>query len=285
VGDVALVTGCSSGIGRALAGLLSSRGWTVYAGARSRSALDELGAQGCIPLSLDVCSDAQCQAAVSRVETEQGRVDALVNNAGYGLHAALEETSLDDARQQFETNLFAVARLCQLVLPGMRRIGRGHILNMSSMGGRITFPGGAFYHASKHALEAMTDALRFEVSGFGVRVVLVEPGPVRSAFGQTGIDSLGGSSANPAYASLRESIRTGLTSTFRGPGSELSSTPEDVAAVCAEVLEDPDPAPRYIVGDMATTLIERRSRDGDAAWDAFLETLYAKPGPDSEASG
>ena len=208
-----------------------------------------------------------------------------MNNAGYGLHGALEDISIDDARQQFETNLFSVTRLCQHVLPGMRTRGRGHILNMSSMGGRITFPGGAFYHASKHALEAMTDALRFEVAGFGVRVVLIEPGPVRSGFGQTGIDSLGDGECNPAYASLRESIRTGLTSTFEGPGSERSSTPEEVAAVCVQVLDETLPKPRTIVGDMAKALIEQRARDGDEAWDAFLETLYTRPGPDSEPSG
>jgi NAD(P)-dependent dehydrogenase (short-subunit alcohol dehydrogenase family) len=282
---VALVTGCGSGIGRALAIGLSTHGWTVYAGTRSESARGELAELGCTPLALDVCSEEQCRVAVGRIEAEQGRIDALLNNAGYGLHGALEEVSLDDARRQFETNLFSAARLCQLVLPGMRRRGRGHILNMSSMGGRITFPGGAFYHASKHALEAMTDALRFEVSGFGIRVILIEPGPVRSAFGETAIESLGEDSGDPAYASLRESIRAGLTSTFSGPGSELSCTPEQVATVCLQALTDPQPEPRYIVGDMAKALIEQRSRDGDAAWDAFLETLYAKPGPDSEPSG
>jgi NAD(P)-dependent dehydrogenase (short-subunit alcohol dehydrogenase family) len=285
VPGVALVTGCSSGIGRALALALATEGWSVYAGVRSRSVEGELAELGCTPLALDVCSEEECRVAVERIEAEHGQVDALLNNAGYGLHGALEETSLDDARTQFETNLFSVARLCQLVLPGMRRRGQGHILNMSSMGGRITFPGGAFYHASKHALEAMTDALRYEVAGFGIRVVLIEPGPVRSAFGQTGIASLGEDSGDPAYASLRESIRAGLTSTFAGPGSELSSTPEQVAAVCLRALADPKPAPRYVVGDMAEALIEQRQRDGDAAWDTFLETLYAKPGPDSEPSG
>ena len=275
------MTGCSSGIGRALALALSANGWTAYAGARDESVHDELAKAGCIPVTLDVTDEQQRQAAIARVESEHGPLDALVNNAGYGLHGALEEVSLDDARQQFETNVIAVARLCQLALPGMRSRGRGHILHMSSMGGRITFPGGAFYHASKHALEAMTDALRFEVAGFGVHVVLIEPGPVRSAFGQTGIDSLGPEGDDPAYAGLRESIRGGLTSTFEGPGSELSILPEEVAAVCLQVLDEQKPKPRYSVGEMAKTLIEQRTRDGDEAWDVFLETLYERPGSGS----
>lgn len=283
---VALVTGCSSGIGRALAHALVAANWIVYAGARDDGARAELDAAGCVAVPLDVCDDLDRQSVVARVESEQGRIDALVNNAGYGLHGALEEITLDDARRQFETNLFSVAHLCQLVLPAMRARGCGRILNMSSMGGRITFPGGSFYHASKHALEAMTDALRFEVAGFGIDVILVEPGPVRSGFGRTGIDSLGDGEGDPAYADLRASIRTGLTSTFEGPGSELSSTPEEVADVCVNVLDEKSPRARYVVGSMARSLIEQRVRDGDAAWDAFLETLYARPGRSgSDSSG
>ena len=280
---VVLITGCSSGIGRALAEALAVAGWAVYAGARSAAAREQLAQAGCIPLELDVCDDSQCQSAIVRIDSEQGHLDALVNNAGYGLHGALEEVALDAARQQFETNVFSVARLCQLVLPGMRARGQGHILNMSSMGGRITFPGGSFYHASKHALEAMTDALRFEVAGFGIHVVLIEPGPVRSTFGQTGIETLVPHTRHAAYAELHAGIRAGLTSTFEGPGSELSSTPEEVAAVCRDVLEQQQPRPRYVVGEMARTLIEQRSRDGDEAWDRFLETLYPRPGGDSES--
>ena len=283
---VVLITGCSSGIGRALAESLAKAGWTVYAGARSASARQQLARAGCLPLELDVCDDSQCQSAVARIDSEQDHLDALVNNAGFGLHGALEEVALDVARQQFETNLFAVARLCQLVLPGMRARGGGHILNMSSMGGRITFPGGSFYHASKHALEAMTDALRFEVAGFGIHVVLIEPGPVRSTFGRTGIETLASHTRYPAYAELHASIRAGLTSTFEGPGSELSSTPQEVAEICRQALDQAEPLPRYVVGDMARTLIEQRTRDGDEAWDSFLETLYPRPRgePESESS-
>ena len=278
---VALVTGCSGGIGRALADALVAKGWIVYAGARDRASLERLEEAGAVALSLDVCDEADRVAAVRRVAAEQGRLDALVNNAGFGLHGVVEEVALDDARLQFETNFFAVARLCQLVLPGMRERGSGHILNMSSMGGRFSFPGGAYYHASKHALEALSDVLRFEVSGFGIHVVLIEPGPVRSHFGQTGIDSLGRSQGDTVYSELRESIRSGLTSTFEGPGSARSSTPEEVAAVCVEAMEASHPRPRYVVGAMAEALIEQHREEGDEAWDRFLAGLYARPGPAS----
>ena len=283
---VALVSGCSSGIGRAIAQGMTKTGWRVFAGARSTSDLEALAEAGCTPVALDVCDELQCRAAVEQAQSENGSIDALVNNAGFGLHGAVEDISLDDARVQFETNFFSVARLCQLVLPAMRARGRGHIINMSSMGGQITFPGGAFYHASKHALEAFSDALRFETSGFGIRIVLIEPGPVRSAFGQTGISTIKSHGLEPAYDTLRDSVRAGLKSTFEGPGSELSSSPEDVAAVCLRALDTPDPAPRYVVGVMAETLIEQRHREGDAAWDEFLRSLYALPGAGgSEASG
>lgn len=274
---VALVTGCSSGIGLALAETLVASGWCVYAGARDADALAGLGSLGARPLRLDVCDGAECEAAVARVLDEEGTVSALVNNAGYGLHGAVECTDLEAVRRQLETNFLGAVRLAQLVLPSMRARGRGTILNMSSMGGLLGFPGGAFYHASKHALEAFSDVLRFEVAGFGVRVVVVEPGPVASRFGATGIESVA-EAEPPEYAALHERIRAGLLSTFDGPGSELSSSAQEVARVCAEALESETPQSRYVVGAMAEDLIRRRARATDAEWDAFLEGLYDRPG-------
>ncbi|MCH2171989.1 SDR family NAD(P)-dependent oxidoreductase [Myxococcota bacterium] len=281
---VALVTGCSGGIGYSIAEALARESWSVYAGSRSPDADGALAEAGCTLVQLDVRDESQCRSAVSRAEAEKGSIDALVNNAGFGLHGAVEDTSLSDARQQFETNFFSIARLCQLVLPAMRASGGGHIINMSSMGGRVTFPGGAFYHASKHALEAFSDALRFETKGFGVNVVIVEPGPVRSAFGSTGIGTMTGSTGEPAYRAFRESIVAGLRSTFQGPGSERSSSPEEVAAVCLHALSEREPASRYVVGEMAELLIEQRFAGGDSAWDEFLEGLYPRPGGDRSGS-
>ena len=274
---VALVTGCSSGIGRALAEALVASDWCVYAGARDADSLDRLASLGALPVRLDVCEAGDREAAVERILSERGTLDALVNNAGFGLHGAVEATDLEAVRRQLETNFVGAVGLIQAVLPSMRAKGSGTILNMSSMGGRLSFPGGAFYHASKHALEAFSDVLRFEVAGFGIRVVVVEPGPVASRFGATGIDSVAEGGPH-VYVGLHESIRAGLTSTFEGPGSERSSTPEEVARVCVEALENDAPRPRYVVGAMAEGLIRQRVEMDDEAWDAFLESLYARPG-------
>src|SRR3954471_18341009 len=180
-----LVTGCSSGIGRATAEHLAQHGWTVYASARRREAIADLEAVGCRLLALDVTDEASMAAAVAAVEAQEGAVGVLVNNAGYSQSGAVETVPLDEVRRQFETNVFGLARMCQLVLPGMRRQRWGKIVNLSSMGGRLVFPGGGFYHATKYAVEAISDALRFEVKGFGVDVILIEPGLIRTAFGET----------------------------------------------------------------------------------------------------
>ncbi len=273
---VALVTGCSSGIGLALAEALVASDWCVYAGARDSEALGRIESIGARAVRLDVCEAHECEAAVARVLAEEGSLSALVNNAGFGLHGAIECADLESVRRQLETNFVGAARLTQLVLPTMRAQRSGTILNMSSMGGRLSFPGGAFYHASKHALEAFSDVLRFEVAGFGIRVVVVEPGPVASHFGATGIESVAHAEV-AEYTALHESIRAGLTSTFEGPGSERSSTPEDVARICIEALESDAPRTRYVVGRMAEDLIRQRSEMNDEDWDGFLENLYARP--------
>lgn len=156
---VVLITGCSSGIGRATAERLARAGWTVYATARRLGSIAELEAAGCHLLELDVTDEAAMQAAVEAVERAAGAVGVLVNNAGYSLSCAIESVPLDEVRRQFETNVFGLVRLSQLVLPGMRRQGFGRIVNVSSMGGRLTFPGGGYYHATKHAVEALSDAL------------------------------------------------------------------------------------------------------------------------------
>ena len=165
-----LITGCSSGIGHATAERLAAAGWTVYATARKPETLAELEARGCRTLALDVTDEASMEAAVAAVEGEHGSVGALVNNAGYSQSGAIETVPMEKVRAQFETNVFGLVRMCQLVLPAMRAAGRGRIVNVSSMGGKLVFPGGGAYHASKHAVEALSDALRFEVRAFGVRV-------------------------------------------------------------------------------------------------------------------
>ena len=185
-----LITGASSGIGAATAKRLAKRGYKVYATARRVEALAEAKRTGCEILRLDVTSETSMSTAIADIEAREGSIGALINNAGYSQPGALETLSVDAVRQQFETNVFGLLRLTQLVLPGMRRHGRGRIINISSMGGRLTFPGEGAYHASKYAVEALSDALRFEVKGFGIDVVLIEPGFIRSGFSDAMIDRI-----------------------------------------------------------------------------------------------
>src|ERR687893_732697 len=190
VSKAVLVTGCSSGIGWATAGRLAEAGWRVYATARDVEKIAPLERSGCELLPLDVTDEGSMISAVEEVERREGAVGVLVNNAGYSQSGAVEAVPMDKVRRQFETNVFGLVRMCQLVLPGMRSQGYGRIVNVSSMGGRLTFPGGGYYHATKHAVEAISDALRFEVQGFGVRVIIVEPGLIRTRFGESAVGAM-----------------------------------------------------------------------------------------------
>lgn len=192
-----LITGCSSGIGRACALRLVKAGWPVYATARRPEALSELAEAGCETLALDVTDEASMQAAVQQIEAEHGAVGVLVNNAGYSQSGAVESVPFEKIRAQFETNVFGLLRLTQLALPGMRRQGWGKIVLMGSMGGKLVFPGGGVYHATKYALEALADALRFEVEGFGIDVALIEPGLIRTEFSNTVHEKMGDLLAAP----------------------------------------------------------------------------------------
>ena len=193
-----LITGCSSGIGRAIAERLASGGHRVYATARRPESIADLKEKGCDTLPLDVLDDESMRAAVAHVEEAEGAVGVLVNNAGYGQSGAIEAVPIDAVRRNFETNVFGYLRMAQLVLPGMRRQGWGRIVNMSSVAGRVTMPGSGPYSATKFAIEALSDALRFEVKGFGVRVSIVEPGPIRTRFTETA--NAGLPDAEGAYA-------------------------------------------------------------------------------------
>src|ERR687891_2336924 len=190
VSKAVLITGCSSGIGHATAKRLAARGWTVYATARSVDAIGDLAEAGCRTLALDVTDEDSMRAAVETVVESEGAVGCLVNNAGYSQSGALETLPMERLRAQFETNVFGLVRMCQLALPGMRNAGRGTIVNISSMGGKLSFPGGGAYHGTKFAVEAISDAMRFEVRGFGVHVVLIEPGLIKTEFGTAAADSI-----------------------------------------------------------------------------------------------
>lgn len=275
-----LVTGCSSGIGAATAALLARSGWVVYATARRPEALAGLESLGCRTLGLDVSDDASMQAAVGTVENEHGAVGVLVNNAGYSLSGALETVPLVRARQQFETNVFGPARLNQLVLPAMRAQRWGRIVTIGSMGGRLTFPGGGWYHATKYALEALSDALRFEVAGFGVDVVLVEPGFIRTGFAEAAAGTLGGDPvADDPYAAFTAGVLASTRDVYdKGPLVRLGGSPDDVARVVLQAVTADRPKARYPVTASARLLLALRTVLPDRAWDAFLARQFVRPG-------
>ena len=275
--SVVLITGCSSGIGRASALALARAGATVFATARRPDAIADLRDAGCHTLALDVTDEASMRDAVDAVEREHGAVDVLVNNAGYGQQGALEETSIDLFRAQFETNVFGPVRLCQLVLPAMRARGRGRIVMISSMGARITFPGGAAYHGSKYALDAISNVLRFEVARFGIDVVLVEPGLVATDYGAAALSGLAGSDSG-AYAAFTAGVRAALEGSFSG-AVEGTSTADDVASAVVAAATDDRPATRYVVGAMAEQLIGLRQTMSDGQWDEMMTTMYPQPQP------
>ena len=275
--DPVLITGCSTGIGRATATRLARKGWTVYASARRPETIGDL--HGCEALQLDVTDESSMRAAVDHIEERHGSIGALVNNADYGIHGAFETTDLDDARVQFETNFFGMARLTQLVLPAMRAAGKGRIINMSSMGGKITFPGGAFYHASKHAVEAMSDALRFEVAGFGIRVVVIEPGLIKTPFVDTAIGSVTHAPGpNDPYAKFNQDLMLRIENAYRGRMSRLAaSPPASVARVIERALRSYRPRTRYIVTPGARVILVLRRLLPDRAFDAVIGSQYPRP--------
>lgn len=269
----ALVTGCSTGIGRATALALHARGWAVYATARRVDQLADLAERGLTVLPLDVTDEASMVAAVRRVEADHGSVGALVNNAGYAVQGPVEETPLEDLRAMFETNVHGLVRLTQLVLPGMRAAGGGRVVLMGSMGGRFTLPGGAGYHATKHAVEAVADGLRLEVAPFGVRVVLIQPGAVRTAFATTALADL------PVHGGPYEGFRRDLAGRFAagyGPASGAVG-PDAVARVVVRAVEATRPRARYTVGRVARLLVGLRRVLPDAGWDALLRAVYVVP--------
>lgn len=262
-----LVTGASSGIGKATADKLLDRRYTVYVAARRVERMRDLEARGATALSLDVTVEADMVRVVDRIAEERGGVDVLVNNAGFGMYGAMEDTSLDDARYQFEVNLFGLARLTQLVLPYMREQGAGTIVNMSSMGGRIYMPLGSWYHATKHALEGWSDCLRLELEPFGVDVVVIEPGLITTEFGDVMIGPMLERSGEGPYAELAHVMAAASRESYQ---PERSSPPSVIADVVVKALEARRPKTRYAAGRMAKLLIWARTWLGDRIFDRAI---------------
>jgi len=271
-----LISGCSSGIGAATAAALVRAGHTVYATARQVETLADLEALGAHPLALDVTSEDSMLAAVKTVEAEHGQVGTLINNAGFAEYGPIEESDLDRVRAMFDTNVFGLARLTQLVLPAMRRARSGRIVNIGSMGGRMTFPIGGYYHATKYAVEAISDALRVEVKPFGIDVILVEPGLIRTNFESRMNEGLEVGAARPdtdtAYGGLLATNEKNTTSSYAN--DFLATGPETVAAVVVKAVQSSRPRSRYVVTPAAKAMINLRRFGGDRVWDATMRNRF-----------
>jgi short-subunit dehydrogenase len=272
-----LITGTSSGIGRASALRLARRPeLAVYATARNPEVLADLADAGSRVLPLDVTDETSMLAAVERVESEHGSVGVLVNNAGYGEYGTVEEADLDRVRRQFETNVFGLARLTQLVLPGMRATRSGRIVNVGSMGGRLVFPAGGYYHASKYAVEALSDALRFEAGSFGIKVSLIEPGLIRTSFGDTAARTLVGSAGTTgAYAALNSVANRRMAESYAS--KLLAAGPDAVAKTVERAVTTGRPRARYVVTPAAKLFVHTRRLLGDRVFDAYLRTQFRSP--------
>lgn len=222
------------------------------------------------------------RTAVDKVVAEHGAVGALVNNAGYSQSGAVETLSMADLHRQFETNVFGLVRMCQLVLPGMRERGSGRIVNLSSMGANFTFPGGGAYHASKYAVEAISDALRFEVKGFGIKVVIIQPGLIRTDFSSTAAAAIGADDG--PYAAFNVGVAQATKDVYeKGPMAHFGGDPDDVAKAIQKAITVRRPRIRMRVTPSAHMLIAQRRMMTDRMWDRFLTTQFTAPRSDPPA--
>ncbi len=271
--QVALVTGATSGIGAATARALHAQGWTVYGAGRRADRLASLASEGLRTVEMDLTDDATLVAAVDQILADAGRIDLLVNNAGYGALGSLEETPLAEGRRQFDVNVFGAARLIQLVLPHMRRAGSGRIVNVTSGGGKAHTPLGSWYHGTKFALEAISDCLRFELAPFGIDVVVVEPGPTDTEWGGIAARLLRETSGTGPYAKQAIPLAAGYDHT----GRTHRLTPSDaVAETIATAATTPRPRTRYAIG-AARTVIRARRWLSDRTYDRLIARVSGVP--------
>jgi NAD(P)-dependent dehydrogenase (short-subunit alcohol dehydrogenase family) len=274
-----LITGCSTGIGRATAEQLADEGYNVHATARRPESIEDLAGRGIKTHALDVTDEASMDAAVAEVEKD-GPIGALVNNAGYSQSGAIETIPMSSVRRQFETNVFGLIRMCQLVLPGMRGAGSGRIVNMSSMGGKLVFPGGGIYHATKHSVEALSDALRFEVGEFGVHVVIIEPGLIVTDFGETAAGSLADVEEHGPYAEFNAGVARVTANAYTGSMARFGAGPDAVAKKISKALSASRPNTRYKVAASARLTMGMRRLMTDRMWDRMIRSQYPPPEPE-----
>ena len=277
-----LITGCSTGIGRETAEAARRQGLErLRDGPQARRDRGPEGRRAARPSALDVTDEKSMASAVAAVEETDGPIGSLVNNAGYSQSGAVETIPMDSLRRQFETNVFGLVRMCQLVLPGMREAGEGRIVNISSMGGKLVFPGGGAYHATKFSVEALSDALRFEVKGFGVGVVIIEPGLITTEFGETAHASIGENEETGPYAKFNRMVGKVTPEVYKGPMSRFGGGPEKVADKIEKAISSSRPRTRYKVTISAGATMGMRKAMTDKMWDRAMAQQYKRPGPES----
>ncbi len=267
---VAFVTGASSGIGAETTKELLTAGYTVYAGARRVERMQQLAAAGAKVLALDVADDASMVAAVDTILGEAGRIDLLVNNAGYGSYGSLEDVPLDEGRRQFEVNIFGLARLTQLVLPTMRAMRAGRVINVGSIAGKVGEPFGAWYHATKFAVEGLSDSLRMELRPFGIDVIIIEPGAILTEWNRIARDGLLKYSGGTAY---RDAARAHVNMLLSTESGSLPSPPSVVAKTILKAALTKKPRTRYATGGGAKFVLMLHSLLSDRGFDGLLRLM------------
>lgn len=262
---IVLVTGASAGIGKATALYLAQNGYTVYGAARRVDKMEDLKSQGIKIIAMDVTKDESMVAGIDQIMKAEGRIDILVNNAGFGSYGAIEDVAMEDARYQLEVNVIGAMRMTQLVLPAMRKNNFGKIVNVSSIGGKIATPFGGWYHASKFALEGLSDSLRNEVRSFGIDVILIEPGGIKSEWGGIAFDSMVKTSGQGAYKEMVAKMAKAFTDT-------LEKNPEAIVIgkLIKKAIEASKPKARYSAGYMAKPVLFLRKVLSDGLMDKAM---------------
>ncbi|GJL55969.1 MAG: short-chain dehydrogenase/reductase [Nitrospirales bacterium] len=264
---VTLVTGASSGMGKDFAKALLLEGMTVYTAARRVEQMDDLKELGALPLKMDITKEEDVQAVVTTIEKDHGGVDVLINNAGFGMYGAMEDTSIEDARYQFEVNVFGMARVTQLVLPSMREKKSGKIINISSMGGKIYTPLGSWYHAAKHAVEGWSDCLRLELKNFNIDVVIIEPGIINTEFGTVLLDPMLKRSGQGPYSKMANAVANATRDSSK---KGQSSDPQVITDLIIKAVTASKPKTRYAAGKFAKPMMFIRTWFGDRVFDKMV---------------
>ena len=265
-----LVTGASSGIGRMIAKELHVAGFKVYAAARRIDKMADLKAEGITTVALDLTKDESIVECVNTILAKEQSIDILVNNAGYGSYGAIEDVPLDEGRRQFEVNLFGMARLIQLVTPEMRQNHYGKIVNISSMGGKIWTKFGGWYHATKYAVEGLSDCLRMELKPFGIDVVVVEPGGIKTDWGIIAAENLKKTSAGGAYEDMANKAACGMIKNYSG---NMLSKPELIAKTVRKAVTKSRPRTRYLIGFGAKPMVWTHKICGDRIFDRIIRNF------------